>query len=706
MGVLYFTVDAALLEELGERLIGKPYIAVAELVKNSYDADSLRVIIRLDPDNDTIEVEDFGNGMTFEEFNNFWMRVGSTHKFRQKISRNLGRPLTGSKGVGRLSVQFLANILTLETVSEYDLHTKIIAHVKWDEAVRAGDLTEAAIEFELVSSVDGFKKCTKIILTQLKHDWNESLIVGLAKEVWKLKSPFRSPILEEKDPQKIFDINFESPQKGLEEKFQSQINAIMDIWYAKLVGKNIEGNVIISLEYSGENPIIREYQIPNNKLISGDFEIRIYHLYRRQPRGILVGEAREYLNDYGGVHVYDGGFHLPYFGDPQNDWLSIEFDHSHRLTVSKLLPDDFKLYRGLQFLPTISRLFGVVNVDTSIEPDLDILITRDRLQESIAYSNLVFMVRYALDFYAYEEQKRNLEKELLELQIDKPKFFSLNEVLMNYQKEIPKQIFENLRENVLKTAEHIESEAEIKAKQVAIIGPLATAGITSLAHQHETERQLVTIDDIINQLEDLEATIVDRNIRKNLKQLRDDLSSWVARVRQIFALFSYFQDSENIQYKQRYNAKFVLGEIEEQVESLARGIPIKITNLENVLLPEASLIEWSAIFQNVFTNAFNAMIDSEHKLIQVSQRMNENFVEILIQDTGIGIDLSEAESFFKPFVRKTKISPERRALGYGGMGLGLAIVRLIANNIGCIASFVEPDEGFSTAFSLKWREKE
>ena len=30
-----FTVDAALFRELGERLVGKPHIALAELVKNS-----------------------------------------------------------------------------------------------------------------------------------------------------------------------------------------------------------------------------------------------------------------------------------------------------------------------------------------------------------------------------------------------------------------------------------------------------------------------------------------------------------------------------------------------------------------------------------------------------------------------------------------------------------------------------------------------
>lgn len=35
-----FQADSALLRELGERLVGQPHIALAELIKNAYDADA------------------------------------------------------------------------------------------------------------------------------------------------------------------------------------------------------------------------------------------------------------------------------------------------------------------------------------------------------------------------------------------------------------------------------------------------------------------------------------------------------------------------------------------------------------------------------------------------------------------------------------------------------------------------------------------
>ena len=148
-------------------------------------------------------------------------------------------------------------------------------------------------------------------------------------------------------------------------------------------------------------------------------------------------------------------------------------------------------------------------------------------------------------------------------------------------------------------------------------------------------------------------------------------------------------------------------EIKEQTKVLARGIPINSDKLdERLLLPKASLVEWGSIFQNVFINAFNAVLDSKKKLIEVSSREDGKVHEILVQDTGCGVDLKDVETLFEPFERRIKISPERRKLGYGGTGLGLSIVRLIANNIDCQVSFLNPEKGFNTAFSIKWREVE
>src|SRR5271155_3613817 len=110
-----FTVDASLLRELGEKLIGRAHIALAELVKNSYDADAANC--RIEFGDNQIVISDDGTGISESEFHQYWMRIGTTHKVKEGFPK-AGRSLAGPKRVGPLSVQFLADEMTLESNSE------------------------------------------------------------------------------------------------------------------------------------------------------------------------------------------------------------------------------------------------------------------------------------------------------------------------------------------------------------------------------------------------------------------------------------------------------------------------------------------------------------------------------------------------------------------------------------------------------------
>ena len=100
-----FSVDAKLLRELGERLVGRPHLALTELVKNSFDADARTVEITFQ--SGRIVVDDDGHGMSHDDFSRRWMRIGTAEKQLNRQSPELCRSVTGSKGVGRLSVQTL-----------------------------------------------------------------------------------------------------------------------------------------------------------------------------------------------------------------------------------------------------------------------------------------------------------------------------------------------------------------------------------------------------------------------------------------------------------------------------------------------------------------------------------------------------------------------------------------------------------------------
>jgi len=737
---LKFTVASALLRELGERLVGKPHIALAELVKNGYDADATNVVITFVPGR--IEVSDNGHGMSLNEFKNFWMRIGSPHKQKQRVSRELKRPMTGSKGVGRLAVQFLANKIEVRTVSKNNPTRELKAVVDWNRASQAGDLTEAEALYSVFPRETTFPQQktygTKIILTGLNQSWSSEDFKNLGSEIWWLQPPFQPNPELSSDQQRSFVVDLESPERAAVEKFDLQMRAVQELWHARLIGRLIDRknkpSVQLSLQFANGEKTSWEYSaldlrppkdIDNNQLPLKDwnlqfvqFEIRVFHLRYRQRFGIKVEQAQKYLNEHGGVHVYDAGFHLPYYGH-DTDWLQAEKDHAHRLSTSKLLPESLQAHvaRAMNFLPTMSRLLGVVHVDTAKERKeakrlrkneseaLSIQVSRDRLVDNSAFRSLHDIVRAALDFYALEEAKRNF-KEAEALKKTEPlreKFERVDTVLATYKPQIPTEVFQDLRNRVKDAIDASDAESKFVTQQIGLLGPLATAGISALAYEHEVAQQLSLLDEVNENLLSIQTR--DRTIQRQLQRVTENLSEWIDRARASRALFSSLLNEENRNVRTRLKARSIAQQVGAEMRLLLRGVRMDFESVDDsIRLPSASFAEWSSVFQNVYINALNAMLDRKNKLISVKSNSHGRARSILVQDTGVGVDLPSSPDLFKPFVRRSKISQERQALGLGGTGLGLAIVKMIADNLDCKVAFVTPDAGFSTAFQISWSE--
>ena len=715
MPTLQFTIDAGLLRELGERLVGQPHIALAELIKNSYDADATQVTVKFSPNNDRIEVSDDGHGMTFDAFETHWMRIGTVHK-KERRSEIFKRQMTGSKGVGRLAVQFLANKLTIRTITK-ERSEWLEADIDWNEAVTAEELSKVTVQYTLNKSSPPLRYGTSIILDDLKDTWDIDTIRKLATDIWWLQPPFSSDLSHQKDSKDRFRVCFDSIEQDYAATFEKQMAAIKSIWIARLVGKVSQGKVTFSLQFPGEQPNIQKFGIAgfsHNKgefntghnLNNAQFEIRIYDLSGRQKFGIKVSDAREYFKRHGGVHVYDGGFRLPYYGDPSNDWLKLEYDHSHRKHVSELLPKNLdRIPKALNDLPTLGRVLGVVKVDTSQEQNLNIMITRDRLTETLAFKDLVCTVRYAIDWYAYETARRKTKEKKREspTEATSQTLERIEQVLEQHESDLPKDVYQKVHDEVQKATATVMTNQEAVLEQMGVLAPLATAGISALSYQHELQKQFGYIEGLIDRMKYVKST--DFELQQDLISLCADLESWLERAKATNALFDYIADAENTKLRHRFRAVSVIIDIAQQTRFLARSIEMDYSKLDDELfLPKGSYAEWGAIFQNVFINAFNAMLDSSKPLLHISSQSDQKSREILIQDTGRGVNLVDSSRLFDPFERDSPISPARQALGYGGTGLGLTIVRLLANNIGCRVRFVPPHEGFRTAFSLRWRE--
>ena len=120
---LYLEFHGRVIEHLGIQMYQSPVNAIAELVANAWDADATSVEIEIphtvtDPDA-TFMIRDNGIGMDFDECQNCFLAVGRNRRgnaTEEKTARN--RPVLGRKGIGKFAGFGIANLVTVETVSE------------------------------------------------------------------------------------------------------------------------------------------------------------------------------------------------------------------------------------------------------------------------------------------------------------------------------------------------------------------------------------------------------------------------------------------------------------------------------------------------------------------------------------------------------------------------------------------------------------
>ena len=703
----------------GERLVGQPHIALAELIKNAYDADATSCTVRIG--RDEIMVTDNGHGMTKSEFLDHWMTIGTTHKQHRGQSQYFGRNVTGSKGVGRLSAQFLAHKLEIITVPRKRYTKQLRALVDWDDAIDAGHLTEAEAFYRIeprdFSFPNGKPYGTRVIMRELTQDWDENDIQHLGRQLWMIQSPIRDYgfLATKQEDENEFQIELSSELPGVEDSFDNQMSIALRNYIALISGKVNRGDngttAHVEVKFRTGERYSEIYSV-EPLIETASWEVRVFNLSGRQPGGIEVKTAREYFEKFGGVQVYDAGFRLPYYGVDQ-DWLGIEFDHSHRRNKSNLLPERLQVRRALNDLPTQGRLFGVVSIDTGREARrarkfqkrggdfLKIQVTRDRLVGNTAYRCLRDAVRWSLDYYATRQRLKEQQRvevlrpvEGVDEKLSRIRTL-LTEALETHPNDEALIALEEEFEHFSGTVDR-EREADLAAQ--TLLGPLASAGMAALVLEHESRKEMRKARQLSRSIRRIGKELGEERV----VELGDQVKAWLDRIEETRKLFGPLLDGDDRNSVEALSARLVLKEIVENVKPLVPGLKFSIKVPEDIFLPAATFAEWNSLFQNVFLNAANATLDIDKRLVLCSGGRTGRAVWIRIQDNGYGVDHEDSAELFEPFARYTEVSEERRALGLGGMGLGLTIVRMIADHRRARVRFVRPSPTWSTAFQLSW----
>lgn len=110
---------------LGHQMYGGAVPAVAEFIANAWDADSKSVDITI-PEDPTLKdaaiiVRDFGEGMTFDELNEYYLNIGYERRKIRGETTPSGRLVMGRKGIGKLAGFGIAEDIDLCSIKEGNL---------------------------------------------------------------------------------------------------------------------------------------------------------------------------------------------------------------------------------------------------------------------------------------------------------------------------------------------------------------------------------------------------------------------------------------------------------------------------------------------------------------------------------------------------------------------------------------------------------
>ena len=163
------TVDLNVLEHLGINLYSNIAAVLTEAVANAWDADASSVQIRVDPNNDWIEIEDDGIGMSVDDLNGKYLRVG--YRRRDEDAEHgcrtaKGRPAMGRKGLGKLSLFSIANVIEVQSAKDGHTHGFRMSVPGIHEAVQEKRPYHPE---PLASDVLAVTRGTKIVLREIKR---------------------------------------------------------------------------------------------------------------------------------------------------------------------------------------------------------------------------------------------------------------------------------------------------------------------------------------------------------------------------------------------------------------------------------------------------------------------------------------------------------------------------------------------------------
>jgi signal transduction histidine kinase len=731
-----FTIESRIIREFGERLVKHPEVALLELIKNGYDADARTCTVDHDyPDH--LTVTDTGHGMTLEEFQNGWMRIGTSSKESKSTSRAFNRSISGEKGIGRFAVRYLGRHLVLETTAfdkKRKRKTTLQANFNWPQFDRNEDLGTVKVPYQLVEAKADTPLGTVLRVTQLrasteKIDFRQVLTASLG-----LLSPYQALLrkLDDDDQEDLpaapsNNATTEDPgfnlvinSAGFEDK-ASVANAILKNFVFRCVVSVEGGRLALRLYRRGEKkPWLRVNDRFENLVGRVYADIRFFPARKGTFSGMPVDgrEARTWVKNHAGVAVFDRDFRVLPYGTAGDDWLALSADTARNQrnpqssVAQRHFPMDEATRKSTQLnymlrLPYPSQLVGAVQVFGVRSKDQDgdegLLATADRqgFVENEAYKQLVDIVRGAAEVMAYADRELQLEEEERETaEAAKTAHEETQEAIAQIRLNANLTTSEkaSLVKRLALAQEASERHGNLARSRDAALEVMSLLGVVAGFMTHE-------FGTAINQLERSHAILA--KLAKNNAALAKEATAIHAHIAVLKDFVAYSQGyvkGTSIVPDKALPAKPRIKQVLRVFGKYASDRQIEISEDvgADVRIPRVPISLYSGIVLNLYTNALKAVTaraGAEHQEIAVRAWNEKGFHRLQVSDTGVGIPSALQERIFDPLFTTT--DSNRDPLG-SGMGLGLTLVRRGAKAFGGSVQLVKPPPGFSTCFEVKF----
>lgn len=346
---LQFKVSSALKSVIGRDLITNDFVAIFELVKNSFDANATRVdiVFNTDKDNkDRIYIIDNGKGMSYDDLVDKWLFLAYSAKKDGSEDVDDNRIYAGNKGVGRFSCDRLGGVLRIQAKTE-DSQIINILDVDWEDFEkndknRFEDILvfhNISDNFSLPTGVSNIKTGVVVEISNLRDSssWDRNKLLKLKRHLAKLINPFgdedsKIEVVLHSHNQLHDDMQEKKKSKSSDKLPQLVNGPVKNFIFDTLKQKTTWLHVYIRPDGWIYSDLIDRseliYRIKENAkeypdLINSDFSCQIFYL--NQSAKVTFNKQMGLPSvQFGSLFLFRNGFRVFPVGEPGDDYWTLD----------------------------------------------------------------------------------------------------------------------------------------------------------------------------------------------------------------------------------------------------------------------------------------------------------------------------------------------------------------------------------------------